>query len=45
VTKKHVVVKGALEIAEDALRSSEMGRMGVVHIKAHMLGCIDRCQA
>jgi hypothetical protein len=36
-TKKQVVVEGALEVAKDVLRSSAMGLMRVVHVKAHLL--------
>jgi hypothetical protein len=35
------VIEGALEVAKDALHSSEMGLTGVMHVKAHMLGCVD----
>jgi hypothetical protein len=35
--KKQVVVECALEVAEDALRSSEMGLMRVIHVKEHLL--------
>jgi hypothetical protein len=31
------VVEGALEVVEDVLRSSEIGLMRVVHVKAHLL--------
>jgi hypothetical protein len=31
------VVKGALEVPEDELRSYKMGLMGVVHLEAHLL--------
>jgi hypothetical protein len=34
---KKVVVKNALETAEDALHSSEMGLEKVIHVKAHLL--------
>jgi hypothetical protein len=30
------VIEGALEVAKDALCSSEMGLTGVVHVKAHL---------
>jgi hypothetical protein len=39
-TKKKAMVKGALEVAEDVLRNSEMGLMRVVHVKTHLLDCI-----
>jgi hypothetical protein len=35
--KKQVVVEGALEVAEDPLRSPEMGLSWVVHVEAHLL--------
>jgi cobyric acid synthase len=37
VTKKVVVVEGALEIAEDAFRNCEIGLMRVVHVEARLL--------
>jgi hypothetical protein len=36
-TKKQAVVEGALEVAEDPLRSREMGFPQVVHVEAHLL--------
>jgi hypothetical protein len=36
-TKKHAVVEGALEVAEDAFHNCEMGLMGVMHVEAHLL--------
>jgi hypothetical protein len=41
VTKKQVVVEGALEVAEDALRSSEMGLTRFVLVKPHLLDYVD----
>jgi hypothetical protein len=38
-TKKQVVVKGALEVAEDPLR--EMVLLRVVHVEAHLLDRVD----
>jgi hypothetical protein len=35
------VVEGALEVAEDALRSCEMGLTRVVHVEPHLLDHID----
>jgi hypothetical protein len=32
--KKHTVVEGVLEVAEDALLNREMGLMRVVHVEA-----------
>jgi hypothetical protein len=40
VTKKQVVIEGALEVVEDALCGSEMLLMRVVHVKAHLLDCV-----
>jgi hypothetical protein len=37
VAKKQAVVKGALEVPNDALRGCEMGLMRVVHVEAHLL--------
>jgi hypothetical protein len=37
VTKKQAVVKGALEVPEDALHDREMGLMGTMHVEAHLL--------
>jgi hypothetical protein len=34
--KKQAVVESALEVVEDALRSSEMGSTRVVHVKTVM---------
>jgi hypothetical protein len=39
-TKKQVVVEGALEVADDALCSGEIGLTRVVHVKAHLLDCV-----
>jgi hypothetical protein len=41
VSKKQAMVKGALEVAEDALASREMGLTRVVHVEAHLLDCVD----
>jgi hypothetical protein len=38
--KKQTMVKGALEVAEDALHSSEMGLTRVMHVKTHLLDCV-----
>jgi hypothetical protein len=35
--KKQTVVEGVLEVAEDMLRSHEMGLLRVVHVEAHLL--------
>jgi hypothetical protein len=40
ITKK-VVVKGALEVVEDALYSSEIGLMRILHVETHLLDCLD----
>jgi hypothetical protein len=41
VMKKQVVVKGALEVAEDALHSSEMKLTRVMHVEAHLPNCVE----
>jgi hypothetical protein len=35
------MVEGALEVVVDALRSYEMGLIGVVYVEAHVLDCVD----
>jgi hypothetical protein len=35
--KKQTMVKGVLEVAGDALHSSEMGLTRVLHVKTHLL--------
>jgi hypothetical protein len=37
VAKKQTVVKGALEVAEDAFHNHEMGLTGAVHVEAYLL--------
>jgi hypothetical protein len=37
VSKKQIVVEGAIEVAEDALYNRDMGLTGVVHVEAHLL--------
>jgi dihydrofolate reductase len=44
VAKKHAMVKGALEIVEDALRNNEMGLTRVTHVNAHLTEACTRCQ-
>jgi hypothetical protein len=38
--KKRVMVEDAPEVAEGALCSSDMGLMGIVHVKAHIPNCV-----
>jgi hypothetical protein len=38
--KKRVMVKDALEVAEGALCSSDVGLMGIIHVKAHILNYV-----
>jgi hypothetical protein len=35
--KKPIVVKGTLEVPNDALPGPELGLMGVMHVEAHLL--------